>query len=58
MSLPFVILWDEGATVSSAIQASESPARFLIDRTGRVLATERLIDDEGFWKALARMKAS
>lgn len=58
MSLPFVILWDEDATVSSAIQASESPARFLIDRTGRVLATERLMDDEGFWKAVARMKAT
>ncbi|MEL7543639.1 MAG: hypothetical protein AAGJ70_07680, partial [Pseudomonadota bacterium] len=54
LNLPFVILWDEGAEVANAAEADGWPARFMVDHTGTIRSTERLMEEEGFWAALAR----
>ncbi|MEO0619155.1 MAG: hypothetical protein AAFZ01_07720 [Pseudomonadota bacterium] len=54
LNLPFVILWDEGAKVSEATVRLSTPARFLVDHTGTIRATEPLMEEEGFWAAISR----
>jgi len=53
-NLPFAILWDEADIVAKTLQPAGYPANFLVDRHARILATERLMEEEGFWKAVQR----
>jgi len=55
--LPFAILWDEDDQVAAAVMPTGSPERFLVDSRGTVHATERLMEEEGYWKAIARIRA-
>lgn len=52
--LPFIILWDESFEVSDALNTTGSPARFIVNHSGKVMGTESLMEDEGFWLAIKR----
>ncbi len=57
LGLPFSIIWDEEDAVSRRIAPAGFPARFMIDQSGKILATELLMDEEGYWSAFSRMSA-
>jgi hypothetical protein len=56
-NLPFAILWDEAGIVAETLRPAGYPASFLVDRHARILATEKLMEEEGFWKAVQRRAA-
>ena len=53
-NLPFAILWDEANILAETLRPAGYPASFLVDRHARILATEKLMEEEGFWKAVQR----
>lgn len=55
VGLPFVILFDEEATVAECIGGASSPMRALVGRNGEVLSTANWADETGIWEALQRM---
>lgn len=56
LHLPFAILWDKENAVAEALKCSGFPERFILDREARIVATERLMEEDGFWKAAARLR--
>ncbi|MEL6375167.1 MAG: hypothetical protein AAFR04_14505 [Pseudomonadota bacterium] len=54
LGLPLELLYDEADRVSGQLFPDGYPARFFLDRDATVLATERIMEEEGFWLAQAR----
>lgn len=57
LKLPFAILWDEDDQLVERLQPDGSPARFLVNNNAQILATERLMEEEGYWRACQRISA-
>jgi tetratricopeptide (TPR) repeat protein len=54
-NLPLTILYDADDQVMSQIKTRTSPARFMLDREGKVRSTGELADESGFWEAIAAL---
>ena len=55
--LPLRVLHDENGTLARTLRPRGSPARYILDRKGRVLSTARLEEEEGFWQAVGALDA-
>jgi hypothetical protein len=56
LGLPFAILHDPDDRCAAGLGLTGFPARFVVDKNRTVLATERFMEEDGFWLALARAR--
>ena len=52
--MPLKILFDKDKTVSSKIDANGYPCRFIYNKQGELLSTEKLWDETGIWEAFRK----
>lgn len=56
LGLPFAILYDPEDRCAAGLGLPGFPARFVVDKNSTVLATERFMEEDGFWLAMARAR--
>ncbi|WP_435257662.1 TlpA family protein disulfide reductase [Thioclava sp. FR2] len=55
LGLPLRVLHDPSGLVEQALQLSSCPSLYVLDHNGKLLATEGMTDEDGYWLALHRM---
>lgn len=54
-NLPLKVLQDPGDSLLEDLAVSFVPAVFVLDKSGTVISTGRMADEEGYWSAMTRL---